>query len=112
VTNHGWLTPGVIEKCKSTWEVTVLTKSRQRTGKSSEGAGGLDCWAIEDDGDKCQVIWRFGPQNHLWTIFGFGPQNLDAVLAGIGGVMWHHREVCVEAKVNHERHMAVGSVDL
>jgi hypothetical protein len=58
------------------------------------------------------MAWRFGPQNHRRTVFGFGPQKPDTVPAGIGGGTWHHHETCVEAKLSHEGCMAIGSTDL
>jgi hypothetical protein len=70
MTDRRWLTPGV-------------TKSRWRMGKSSGGDRRLDRWAVEDNSDTCRVVWPFGHQNHQWTVFGFGPQNSGAFLAGI-----------------------------
>jgi hypothetical protein len=34
------------------------------------------------------TIWWFGPQNYRQTVFGFRPQNLVGVLAETGGSMW------------------------
>lgn len=47
-----------------------------------------------------RVGFEVEPQNHPSTSFAeFGPQNLVvAVLAGIRGDTWHHREGCVKAK--------------
>jgi hypothetical protein len=54
------------------------------------------------------AVWWFRPQNHRWTVFRLEAQNLSAVLTGIGGNMWHHREACVEAKLSHEGRVAIG----
>jgi hypothetical protein len=55
---------------------------------------------------------RFSLKTTGWTVFGFGLQNLGVVLAGIGGGIWHHREAFVEAKLSHERHVAIGSTEI
>ena len=43
-----------------------------------------------------------------WMVFGFGTQNPDVVLAGIGGGTWRHRGVRIETKLSHEERVAVG----
>ena len=75
----------------------MLTKSRRRLIKSSEGARGLSDQAVEDDGDMCRDrggvvadmllhgVWGSGAQNHRWTVFEFGPQNPVEVPMGTRG---------------------------
>jgi hypothetical protein len=102
--------------------MTMLTKSRWWSSKSSGGSRRLGGRAVEDAGDTCRVVGdAYGSSMLLasslvgwaskttgWTVSGFGPQNTGAVLAGIEGGMWRYREACVEAKLSHEGRVAIG----
>jgi len=102
----------------------VLTKSRWWLTKSSGGARVLGDRTIEDYVDTCRengggvadtllrADWWFGPQNHWWTVFGFGPQNSGAVPAGIGAGTLRHHEACAKAKLSNEWRVAVGTTDV
>ena len=46
----------------------------------------------------CERVWWFGPQNHLWMIFGFGPQNLGEGSEEERGSTWRNHRGCVEVK--------------
>lgn len=92
--------------------VTVLTKSRWWSGKSSGGSGRLDGRVIEDGGDTYREVWLLTLKTIGWTVSGFGHQNLGAVLEGIGGGTWWHHEACVKMKQSGEGHVAVGSAEL
>ena len=55
-------------------------------------------WGTRMEHATREQVWFFGPQNHWWTIFGFGPQNLGGGSEEErGGTWWNHRG-CVEAK--------------
>jgi hypothetical protein len=65
--------------------VTMLTKSRRRSCKSSGGSGRLGARTVEDIGDT-----RRGLED-LWTVSGFGPQNQGCDSGGNRG--WVLEEV-------------------
>ena len=57
-------------------------------------------------------VWWFGPKNHRWTVFGFGPQNPGGGSEEErGGTWWNHRG-CVEAKQLSKGSVSVRSIDL
>jgi hypothetical protein len=78
--------------------VTVLTESRRRTCGSSEaqrtwraGRSRTAVTRVEWRGTRMEYatreqVWWFGPQNHRWRVYGFGPQNPTEIPRRNG---WH-----------------------
>ena len=58
---------------------------------------------VEERGTRMEYatrerVWRFRMQNHRWTVFRFGPQNLGGGSEEERGGTWRNHRGCIEAK--------------